>query len=1332
MNDSSRLCSDLFHHARFHAVSFFLLTLAIFVGGNAQAAVQCNRMITADVVALDMPLMFNRLGAQNINGMMFALRRDVVVNDPLSADHLKPIGAGGSPGKVTLRPDKRPRPLVLHTGRGDCLEITLTNMLRDPANLESAQDAASGNVQRSNVEFKIHNDDQVAARNVSLRFQGTELVDSIYADGTYVGKNGKGAIAAPGGSVTYTVHTPQDGAFLGVSYGGVAGGEGQGGQTASGLWAVLNVNATGAMFWRSSVSREDLDLVTVGMTPDGQPMIDYAARYPNVEPWISEGKADKPILAMIDTDGSTVHTAIDAIVAYGPDYKLAAPGSGPHGGKIGFFPPSIYPLENAGKRNPTVPNRLEPFREFTVAFHDEVQTTQVFPKWFNDPVLGHTLHGVRDSFMINYGSGGIGSEIIANRLGIGPMHDCVNCMYEEFFLTFTAVGEVGQVTDIPANMGLENCDPNLENCGAVGPKANYVLYPDDPSNVHHSYVGDSVAFRNLHAGPGEQHVFHLHNHQWLFNANDDNSNYLDAQGLGPGAGYAYWINFGGAGNRNKTAGDAIFHCHFYPHFAQGMWEMWRIHDAFESGTKLAINGGVAANRDINGVIVDGNRPSFVDDGLGLGNGTPLIGDPDNRALPDGEIVAGAPTPSVVPLPGRAIAPMPGNDVGIVANHNVVKVCADSSGINQELPNPDGSCPSESAPSLDRPVGSLSQVTGDRSKNPGYPFWIAGMEHTVGNRPPTPPLDMITYSKATALKATDNTLWTNPGWGSKNAIDGWDGGLPRFAVEGYAAGGETAVAITRLDMSKEIHVAKPVFFPEEGTDLEQAAMAYHGERCHPTYRLDSIDVDGNPTYVPVGCADLYAAGGEQPGFLTNGSKPIAGAPFMDPCIDDTGAVMNGQQGNFFSGDTLTAMWDKAGMNTHGSSPFRASEPRVYKAANVQFDAVLNKLGYHFPQQRIITLWQDVVPTVNQERPPEPMVLRMNTFDCTQYVHSNVVPKAYELDDYQVRTPTDIIGQHIHLPKWDLTSADGSANGFNYEDGTLSPQAVVELIHAINNYNAKAEEFADDTFEPVYTMFDGFGTVTNSQTAADNIDAFEVGADGKRKLHALTHPFFGLTEKGDGCEYGSEEDWCGARSTIQRWFADPVVNVQGVDRGLGIIFTHDHYGPSTHQQVGLYATVLIEPADSKWVHNETGTELYTRTDGAVHLNDGGPTSWQAAILTNQGMGYNQNVKADQIDSFREFYFEYTDFQHAYQPGVFVGMNADQERLDPVTLQPTGKYDGTDADGDGFIDKQIVAGNTETFRDAVQPSTRKQASLKDGFPLDIWAVSYTHLTLPTTPYV
>ena len=46
----------------------------------------------------------------------------------------------------------------------------------------------------------------------------------------------------------------------------------------------------------------------------------------------------------------------------------------------------------------------------------------------------------------------------------------------------------------------------------------------------------------------------------------------------------------------------------------------------------------------------------------------------------------------------------------------------------------------------------------------------------------------------------------------------------------------------------------------------------------------------------------------------------------------------------------------------------------------------------------------------------------------------------------------IGQHIHLVWFDVTSSDGSGNGFNYEDGTFSPDEVIERIHAIRKQNA----------------------------------------------------------------------------------------------------------------------------------------------------------------------------------------------------------------------------------------------------------------------------------------
>jgi len=1110
--------------------------VALLASAQAGAAITCARTLTADVIALDQPIMFNRLGAANVNGMMYALRRDVVHKSTLAPLTVTPAGAVA--GQVMLRPDKRPRPLILRVAEGDCLDVKLTNLLAPAAN--------PNNLLPANVPpFRIKVDEQVADRHVGFHVTGMQLRTGIADDSSMVGRvvADPGSLVPVGANKTYRLYAQKEGVYLSQSLGGPFGSEGSQGNSANGLHGQVIVEPKGAKIYRSAVTEEEMRLATVGTTTGpngGQPIINYEAVYPNNSPWTLEGKANLPVLNMI-AGNAIVHAEIDAIVA-GPNAD-------------GSFPANTYPLESKGKRNPTVPNRLEPFRDFASAFHDEVATAQAFPGFFrDDPVFRYVLSGVGDIFMINYGSGGIGSEIISNRLGVGPMHDCLDCAYEEFFLTFFTVGEVAQLVDVPANFGLETLRPGqTPPAGTTGPKANVVLYPGDPSNVHHSYINDFVKFRNSHVGK-EQHVFHLHNHQWLFNANDDNANYLDAQGIGPSAGFTYEINFGGSGNRNKSAGDAIFHCHFYPHFAMGMWYMWRNHDVFEKGTKLQVSG-----------------TGFHTTRWALKDGTPAAG---ARALPDGEVVVGAPMQAIVPLPGKAMAVIPGR-VTVKAN---------------PFTTPTG-----------RPVGSLSNVI-DRNINPGYPFWIAGMEHIVGQRPPTPVLDMVTPALATALRATGDPLWNNL---DPAQADGFDGGLPRHALHGLAAGGVAHTTTTPIDFSKEILKARPQFFPEQGTDLEITSMRFHAVRNHPSFK---VPLTGPRTAVAAN-------------FVTNGSGgPAVGAPFHEPCIDDVGVRLNtGVVGTFFSGETLT------GLNTRGSSFFNAQRPRKYKGSNIQFDVVLNKTGYHYPQQRIITLWEDAVPVINKQQPPEPLVMRLNTFDCAVYSHANLVPKDYEIDDYQVRTPTDVIGQHIHLPKWDLTTTDGAGNGWNYEDGTLSPGMVVERIEAINCFNGFAA-----SCKPGVTP----GTPT-----------------GVAKLHPQAHPFFGQFNR---------PDWIGARTTMQRWFADPVVYTEGVDRGLGIIFTHDHYGPSTHQQIGLYATVLTEPAGSRWVHNETGVQLGAGPNGVGGRADGGPTSWQAAILPPTAAVAGNTVQSHTIEAFREFYHEFADFQHAYEAGVYVGAGQDGRPL------------------------------------------------------------------------
>src|SRR5436190_1677667 len=444
------------------------------------------------------------------------------------------------------------------------------------------------------------------------------LLFALRSDGMWVGQNPPGATGmsgdvAPGASITYKLYASAEGSFLIYSQPGDFNNFGTQ-QLTMGLFGALNVEPAGAEWYRSQVTQSDLAMATNGSFPDGHPKINYDAVYPPGNP-----RAGKPILRMLDADNNVAHSELTAVI------------TGPH---HGLFP-------GDGGNNPILPNRNWPFREVTVHYHESQDVVQAWAYFYpqNSGVTAHvpTVNAGSDSFAINYGLGGIAPEILSNRIRIGPSADCPECKFEEFFLSSWPQGDPGIVVDVPANAEVSTpCQFDAQFLGAPSlggvsrpcmesrKLPTKAFYPDDPSNVYHSYLGDHVRFRILHAGAAVTHVHHHHAHQWLHSGTDQDSNYLDSQSIGPGASFTLELAYDGSGNRNLTAGDSIFHCHFYPHFAQGMWSMWRVHDTFEAGTEL--NAGIPAN--------------------------------GARALPDGEIVAGTPVVAVVPRPAHAMAPLP--------------------------------------------------------------------------------------------------------------------------------------------------------------------------------------------------------------------------------------------------------------------------------------------------------------------------------------------------------------------------------------------------------------------------------------------------------------------------------------------------------------------------------------------------------------------------------------------------------------------------------------------------------------------------------------------------
>ena len=634
-----------------------------------------KRVVCADVAAFDQMLVYNRFGSFNPFGMMFALKRDLSQADLIPQDDdgkiVEPdadfcdtrdgteLGKGNlAVGNVRLKDCKRPRPMVLRAAAGDILKVRLTNFLAPQPGFtetfcqspKSATGLATSKSSHDRVELRgkvseatkdtvdhgeascvVGSDakspgfadplsgdtDWPRTRGITFAVQGLTATDpsgdSKKVDQACLGL--RQIMPGPEHAVTCYYQADREGTYFLSSTGAPAGGEGDGGSVTHGLFGAVMVEPADSQWFRSQVSKEAFNAAWPAskVILADNPHIRDAAK--TLEYQKKSNKTGLPILNLVHSrDGSAVeliHTDLNAII-YRDGYQDC-------------------PLAQTNK------DCALNFREFSVFFHDELKT--FYSKNFEELGKFGQLAGARDGFGINYGASGMGTLLLANRKGIGPAADCIECLYEEFFLASWANGD-------PAL---------LEN------------YSDDPSNVHHSYINDRTVFRNFHAGPKETHVFHLHAHQW-FAGNDPNRGaYLDSQTVGPEQGFSYDIYHGGlpqfspmdpakkkgwwqsvgAGNRNRAPGDSIFHCHLYPHFAQGMWELWRNHDVLEDGTRKLPDGQLEPGYSV--AFNDKktmSRPGSVDHKTGQWS-----------ASPTGKNL-GTPIPALVPLPDQALPLLP--------------------------------------------------------------------------------------------------------------------------------------------------------------------------------------------------------------------------------------------------------------------------------------------------------------------------------------------------------------------------------------------------------------------------------------------------------------------------------------------------------------------------------------------------------------------------------------------------------------------------------------------------------------------------------------------------
>lgn len=1086
----------------------------------------CGSLIHADIVAFEQAYLLNRFAAFVPAGMMYALSSDVVYDDPstesreelsLSKSQLQDAAfARKIAGSIKLKSGKRPRPLVLRVNEGDCLDVTLTNLLpaewseeggipieydgKLPQHVESRAGAPAS---RQLVAAEKVSKDEPRTRATSFHVNGLEYVPIeakdcpenavCGGDGSNVGLNGNqgltfnpstseqvrhgfalGSLVLPGQRTMLRMKGSKEGTYFAYSTAAPVGGEGDGGQLGLGLFAAVNVEPAGSHWYRSQVSNRDL-LEATGTQGD--------AHHPYAKVDYQKNRDGVPILAMLDGENNIVHSDLNAIVV--TKEIQAASGEG-------------TAKQEACNHHMFGDSCDSTFREFTVIMHDEVHAEQAFAELADET---NPLHYVKDGMGINYGVSSMGSLVMGSQAqrAVGVVAKCPECRAEEFFLSSWANGDPALIL----------------KWDEKGEKPIGAMYPDDPSNVHHSYLGDPVRFRNIHAGPKETHVFHLHAHQWVLDSSDPNSTYLDSQTISPGATFSYGIEFGGSGNRNYTPGDSIFHCHLYPHFAQGMWELWRVHDTFQDGMPGLYYPGKPASAE--------NNPRW-------------------RNLPDAEVAQGIESPALVPLPGAALAP----------------------------------------------VATASF--------PGYPFYIPG---EAGHRPPQPPLDMDVGDPNYLAK---NDQEPDPA----TVING---GLPRHIVTGtgstlknpendpsvignaLAKGGTAAqliarrafeqnrTALTALAREWDDLYIKPL--QHRGEDGERAAMAFHEGL------LPANDTDPAARREPVSNAlpphekwwQGYSAyrtewantvdgqisrQGMDPLFHVNGQLRAQGAPYANPCPTD-------------------------------------APQRHYRAAFIQTELTVNRHGWFDPQGRIVILENDIKDIIDpstRSRLPEPLFFRANSGECIDFKSSNFVPSGLNVDDFQVYTPTDTIGQHIHLVKFDVTSSDGSGNGWNYEDTTFSPDEVRERIFSHRRTSG------DKSLKPkAHPLFLPGGDIYEHRSDPRYGKLYEQGRCPDQRQQESDHDYEVRLNK--------QHPLCGAQRTTQRWWADPILveqrDAEGKatgkfrDNTLRTVFTHDHMGPSSHQQHGLYAGLVIEPANSTW--SKVDTEL--SKDDLIALTQSGPS-------------------------------------------------------------------------------------------------------------------------------
>ncbi len=692
-----------------------ILSSTIMMGSAAPPVDVCvaggaQRTIHYDVAAIDVAIPVNGYGDVNPQGMMYAL------NNPLALPNVAQI----KDPNFKLYPStdesipKKIQPLTLRANLGDCVEITLTNLL-DTTN-ETVVAPATVPVNDPIGLNVINNFGNFARRNVGMQIEGLPY-DPAISDGAFIGNNPDTTVGPDGTPAvnvrTYRWFANRTGGFL---FRDQTNAQFPEDTMNKGLYGTLIVEEKDSAWFDSQTGRHFLK---------ASPQIGYNLTDLVPEP-APDAKTGKPVYLGVGASiFGTVHqipcesttrcthplpkgTLLWENVS-GNDYRtyalmmsdetegLVGPIAWYENGSIAAFGRPYFPPTGLPDSTKLMNYRSEPLRNReSVWFRHRglIPTPEVF------------IGGIKVQ-------GGLVDARVQNprtnaTLGV-PFVDIL-------------LPQGGVITVNGTNMTIVLPDgrtfgPNDAFCDggnftAVGDK-NYTFYPCQGEESHlqswpfgdvaspppRAYWGDPAIYYASTAGTKETHTFHQHTHRWFHDPNEadvsllplpenniQRSNRLDVQGIGPGEIFKMVMEQG-AGSQAGTAGDSIFHCHLYPHFAEGLWSAFRVFD------KLRINFTDPNN-------INSNMP----------DGTPIL-------YPDGTQEA-----QLVPLPAKE---------ALVGGLN---------GPRKAPPAPRGM--------PNRTAGIPNQT------HPGYPNFIAGK---FGLKSLQPPLFVIDPENVTTKTLADGSV-----------------------------------------------------------------------------------------------------------------------------------------------------------------------------------------------------------------------------------------------------------------------------------------------------------------------------------------------------------------------------------------------------------------------------------------------------------------------------------------------------------------------------------------------------------------------------------------------